>query len=130
MASLTTPSEADKGGSYPERGTVSTSSSSSNVGKERTIKRDTAILREFDASADPNLLVLYHHFRDQAFDCFNASEYHIQMLRYLDASYSVVEVVPRKIGSNDYLLVCLRHKEDEKNTFCEVGFQVQRQVPM
>ena len=45
-------------------------------GKKRTLKRDTALLREFDAGGeDPNLLVLYHHLRDQAFDCFNASEY-------------------------------------------------------
>jgi hypothetical protein len=95
--------------------------------KERTLKRDTGILQEFDASEDPDLMVLYHHFRDQAFDCFNASEYHKQMVAYYGASFSAVEVVSRRIARGEYLLVCLRHKEPEKNTLCEVAFQCQRQ---
>jgi hypothetical protein len=45
-------------------------------GMPRPLPRDPARLREFAAGGeDPNLLVLYHHLRDQAFDCFNASEY-------------------------------------------------------
>ena len=42
------------------------------LGKERTLERDTSLLEEFRGSRDPDVLVLYHHFRDQAFDCFNA----------------------------------------------------------
>ena len=49
------------------------------------------------------------------------------MVRYYAASYSTREVVPRRIGDNDYLLVCLRHTEEGKNTLCQLAFQCQRQ---
>jgi hypothetical protein len=97
------------------------------AGKERTLVRDTAILREFDASESPDLLVLYYHLRDRSFDCFNGVEYHEQLLRYYKASMSVVEVVPRTICGNDYLLVCLRDAVSSRNAICELAFSVQRQ---
>lgn len=97
------------------------------AGKERTLTRDTTILREFDHGESPDLLALYYHFRDQSFDCFNASEYHDQLLRYYRSDITAVEVVPRQIGENHYNLVCLRHKDPSKNTLCEVAFQCQRQ---
>jgi hypothetical protein len=52
------------------------------MGKKRELKRDTKILQEFDDSSSPDLLVLYYHLRDMSFDCFNASEFHQQMIRY------------------------------------------------
>ena len=52
------------------------------MGKKRELKRDTKILQEFDDSSSPDLLVLYYHLRDMDFDCFNASEFHQQMIRY------------------------------------------------
>jgi len=85
------------------------------------------VLREFDGSGDPSLLVLYYHLRDRAYDGFNSPEYHKQMLDYYSAGMSVVCVVPRKIGNNDHLLVCLRHKIAERNTLCELAFQCMRQ---
>ena len=112
----------------------SSSSSSSNsgggadlLGKKRELKRDMGVLSEFNDSEDPNLLVLYHHMRDRAFDAFNAAEYHTQMLRYYANAITLVEVVPRKISDNHYLLVCLKHKEETRNTLCELAFQCQRQ---
>ena len=100
----------------------------SSLGKKRTLKRDTSILQEFDASDDPNLLVLYHHLRDRSFDCFNASEYNAQMLNYYSLNIRVVEVVSRRIHENDYFLVCLRSdNETEGNPLCEMAFQCQRQ---
>ena len=61
------------------------------------------------------------HSRDRSFDCYNAGEYHQQMLRYYEKDINVVEVVPRKVGNNDYLLVCLRHKQPDQNSLCEVS---------
>ena len=97
-----------------------------SAGKERTLVRDNEVLREFDESESPDLLALYRHYRDQAFDCFNAAEYHEQMLRYYAADISVRVAVPRKIGDNDYFLVCLQNKQPEKDTLCEVAFQCGR----
>ena len=95
--------------------------------KQRTLTRDTSLLQEFDGSRDPDLLVLYFHLNDRAFDCFNAPEYNDQMHRYLSAGMSVVAVVPRRIRENEYLLVCLRHTEDERNSLCELAFNCMRQ---
>ncbi len=94
--------------------------------KERTLKRDNGLLREFDGSPDPNVLALYYHFADRAFDCFNAAEYRVQMLRYYEKGLSLKLIVPRKIGANDYVLVGLQHTEEEKNTLCEVAFNCGR----
>jgi hypothetical protein len=103
------------------------SAATTSTPKERTLKREYALLREFDGSPDPNVLALYYHFNDRAFDCFNASEYNIQMLRYYDNDIKVVLVVPRKILDNDYMLVCLKNvADDEKNTLCEVAFNCGR----
>jgi hypothetical protein len=96
-------------------------------GNERTLKRDTSLLQEFNASNDPNLLVLYHHIRDKAFDCFNASEYHAQMIKYYAANIRMVEVVSRRILDNGYFLVCLRSEQTSANPLCEMAFQAQRQ---
>jgi hypothetical protein len=98
-------------------------------GKERTLKRDTSLLQEFDDSNDPNLLVLYHHLRDGMFDCFNAREYHQQMLDYYSNNIKVVEVVNRRIRENDYFLVCLRNSDNPgaNPALCEMAFQAQRQ---
>ena len=79
-------------------------------GVQRTLQRDNAVLQEFDGTGDPDTLVLYHHLRDRAFDALNAAEYNEQMLRYYAGGITVTEVVPRKIGDHDYLLVCLRNK--------------------
>mmetsp|Transcript_15126 Transcript_15126/g.38130 ORF Transcript_15126/g.38130 Transcript_15126/m.38130 type:complete len:247 (+) Transcript_15126:81-821(+) len=98
----------------------------STLPKERTLKRDNGLLREFDGSPDPNVLVLYYHFADRAFDCFNAAEYRVQMLRYYEKGLSLKLVVPRKIGANDYVLVGLQHPEEDKNSLCEVAFNCGR----
>jgi hypothetical protein len=97
------------------------------LGKERTLERDNSLLSEFHGSPDPNVLVLYHHYRDHAFDCFNAPEYNDQMLRYYANGMSVVAVVPRKMRDSDCSLVCLVHKKADQNTLCEVAFQAMRQ---
>jgi hypothetical protein len=89
--------------------------------------RDDVILREFDDTRDPDSLVLYHHLRDMSFDCFNAPEYHQQMLRYFSSGVTLVGVVPRRIRESDYFLVCLQHEKHERNTPCEVAFQCMRQ---
>jgi hypothetical protein len=81
-------------------------------GQQRTLTRDDSILRELDGSHDPDMLVLYHHMRDRSFDCFNAAEYTEQMIRYYANGITAVEVVPRKLGANEYFLVCLRNKSD------------------
>jgi len=94
--------------------------------KERTLKRENALLREFDGNPDPNVLVLYHHFTDRAFDCFNANEYNSQMLRYYDKLFSLKLIVPRKIGNNEYFLIGLQHSQHDKNTLCEVAFNCGR----
>ena len=95
--------------------------------KQRTLTRNNALLEEFDGSRDPDVLALYYHYNDRAMDCFNAPEYNSQMLRYYSKDITVVAVVPRRIRDNDYFLVCLQHKEAEKNTLCEVAFQCSRQ---
>jgi hypothetical protein len=97
------------------------------MGNKRTLARDNALLHEFNGSRDPDVLALYYHFNDRAFDCFNAPEYHTQMLRYYAANITVVAVVPRTMQDNEYLLVCLQNKELEKNTLCELAFQCLRQ---
>lgn len=94
--------------------------------KERTLKRKNGLLREFDGNPDPNVLVLYYHFADRAFDCFNAAEYRVQMLRYYEKGFSVKLIVPRKIGPNEYFLVGLQHSEQDKNSLCEVAFNCGR----
>jgi len=94
--------------------------------KERTLKRENALLREFDGNPDPNVLVLYHHFTDRAFDCFNANEYNSQMLRYYDNKISLKMIVPRKIGNNEYFLIGLQHSQHDNNTLCEVAFNCGR----
>jgi hypothetical protein len=96
-------------------------------GKKRTLKRDTHLLQEFDDSEDPNLLALYHHIRDRSFDCFNAAEYHAQILNYYSKNIRVCEVVSRRIRDNDYFLVCLRSEQENANPLCEVAFQAMRQ---
>jgi len=96
-------------------------------GQKRELKRDTAILREFHQGDSPDLLVLYHHIRDSAFDCFNAGEYGAQMQRYIENDMSVVVVAPRRIGREEYFLVCLSHNQNDKNTLCELGFLCFRQ---
>ena len=95
--------------------------------EKRTLTRDTALLKEFDSSKDPNLLVLYHHLRDRAFDCFNAAEYTTQMIKYIANNINPVEVVSRSMNGHDYFLVCLRSTEQSANPLCEMAFQMQRQ---
>ena len=90
--------------------------------KQRTLKREHALLREFDGSLDPNTLALYYHLADRAFDCFNAPEYNVQMMRYYDKDLSVRLVIPRKIGANEYFMVGLQHSVHEKNVLCEMAF--------
>lgn len=97
-------------------------------GKKRELKRNNELLREFDASSDPNLLVLYHHLRDKEFDCFNAKEYTNQMIAYHQKNIKLVEVVSRKMNGHDYFLVCCRHEIEQNNPLCELAFQVQRQM--
>eukprot|EP00656_Telonema_subtile_P009837 TRINITY_DN14655_c0_g1_i3.p1 TRINITY_DN14655_c0_g1~~TRINITY_DN14655_c0_g1_i3.p1 ORF type:complete len:194 (-),score=30.82 TRINITY_DN14655_c0_g1_i3:115-696(-) len=96
-------------------------------GNKRTLTRDTSTLREFDDSDSPDLLVLYHHCKDSSFDCFNAPEYHEQMLRYYEGNFKVVTIVPRTIRDNDYFLVCLQHNQAEGNIICELAFLCFRQ---
>ena len=93
----------------------------------RTLKRDTAILREYHDSKHSDVLVLYHHLRDGAFDAFNGAEYQVQMLRYFSAGMELKVVAPRRIEGRDYFLVCLRHQQAEKNVLCELAFLCQRQ---
>ena len=101
-------------------------SKATTVPKERTLKRDNGLLREFDGNPDPNVLVLYYHFADRAFDCFNAAEYNTQMLRYYEKGLSVKLVAPRTIGKNEYVLIGLQHSEHDKNSLCEVAFNCGR----
>ena len=97
------------------------------AGKKRELKRDTAILREFDASKSPDVLALYFHIKDASFDAFNAGEYTQQMIRYCSAGYRVVMVAPRKIAATEYALICLQHTEAEKNALCQLAFLCFRQ---
>ena len=95
---------------------------------QRTIKKEVGLLEEFHGSADPDTLVLYHHVRDSAFDCFNASEYAVQLVQYYGGGLEVVEVVPRMLGDTEYSLVCLQDKKHaERNTLCSLAFQCKRQ---
>lgn len=96
-------------------------------GKKRTLVRDTALLREFDESSSPDLLALYYHYNDKSFDCFNATEYTEQLLRYHAGGICVKLVVPRRIGQNEYFLVGLQNNQSHLNSLCEVAFQCQRQ---
>ena len=89
--------------------------------------RDTSVLREFHASTSRDVLVLYHHVRDRAFDAFNSEEYHDQMLRYYAGGFSVVLVAPRTIEGSEYSLICLQHKEAARNMLCELSFLCLRQ---
>ncbi|GMI31220.1 hypothetical protein TeGR_g10456, partial [Tetraparma gracilis] len=89
-------------------------------GTERTLKRDFSVLREFHSSSDPNMLVLYHHIRDRAYDAFNAREYNAQMLKYYANGFTAVEVVPRSVGGLEYMLVSLRHSVESSNSLCEL----------
>lgn len=106
--------------------TKTTTSKQPSLPTERTLKREHALLREVDGSPDPNVLVLYYHFADKAFDCFNATEYHTQMLRYYEKGLSVKLIVPRMIGNNHYFLVGLQHSQPDKNSLCEVAFNCGR----
>ena len=115
----------------PEKNNNTNNSSSTmpaipGMPKERTLKRDNALLREFDGNPDPNVLILYYHFGDREFDCFNGKEYNTQMLRYYDKQISVKLIVPRKIGNNEYFLIGLQHSQHDKNTLCEVAFNCGR----
>ena len=85
------------------------------------------MLLEFNGTRDPEALVLYYHVRDAAYDCFNAAEYHAQMVRYLSSDMRAVAVVPRKMEDTDCFLVCLQHTQDERNALCDVAFQCMRQ---
>jgi len=97
-------------------------------GKERTLVRNNELLEEFDNGDAPGMQVLYYHFRDRAFDCFDASEYNTQMLAYLKAGFAVKLVVPRSYGKNGYILVCLQSTtQPEKDSLCELAFQCARQ---
>lgn len=106
--------------------TTTSKSSTSDLPKQRTLKRDNALLREFDGSPDPNCLALYYHFADRAFDAYNAPEYNGQMLRFYEKGLSVKLIVPRMVGPNEYFLVCLQHPEHEKNVLCEMAFNCGR----
>ena len=92
------------------------------------LRHDSSLLREFDENDSPDHLVLYFHLKDGSFDCFNATEYHKQMLQYYANNIKVCVVLPRKMNDHDYFLVCLQNKEHpEYNSFCQVAFQCQRQ---
>mmetsp|Transcript_3721 Transcript_3721/g.7998 ORF Transcript_3721/g.7998 Transcript_3721/m.7998 type:complete len:258 (-) Transcript_3721:1774-2547(-) len=110
----------------PTTKSTTTTTPTPSLPKERTLKRDNALLREVDGNLDPNILVLYYHFADRAFDCFNASEYNVQMLRYYEKGLSVRLIAPRMVGSNEYFLVGLQHAEHDKNSLCEVAFNCGR----
>lgn len=97
------------------------------LGKEQTLTRDNALLEEFHGTRDPDSLVLYHHRRDAAFDCYSALEYDAQMLRYYANRTAVVAVLPRQLKEVDCLLICLRHEDPDQNTLCLLGFQCGRQ---
>jgi hypothetical protein len=93
----------------------------------RTVTRDNAVLREFNGSRDPTMMALYFHFKDHAFDAFNAAEYYAQLIRYHGAGIRVVAAIPRRMGDNLYSLVCLKNDQVERNTLCELAFQCKRQ---
>ena len=90
---------------------------------QRTLKRDNALLRQFDGSPDPDTLALYYHFADAAFDAYNAHELINQMSQYYKHNLQLKLVAPRKIGPNEYYLLCLQHATHEKNTLCQLAFK-------
>ena len=90
---------------------------------QRTLKRDNALLREFDGSPDPDTLALYYHYGDRAFDAYNGSELINQILHYYKHNLQLKLVAPRKIGPNEYYLLCLQHSAHAKNTLCELAFK-------
>jgi len=92
----------------------------------KTLARHHQLLAEFDGSRDPETLALYYHVRDKAFDAYDAAEYNAQMLRYYAAGITCVAVAPRRIRGNEYLLVCLRYEDLDRNSLCELGFQCMR----
>ena len=94
---------------------------------KKVLKLDLSLLREFDTNDHKDMLVLYHHRKDSDFDCFNTEEYTQQLLQYYANQVSVKEIVPRSIGNNKYLLVCLQHETKEYNTLCQLAFQCKRQ---
>jgi hypothetical protein len=108
--------------------TSSQSSQSSQEPKQRELKRQHGLLTEFDGSFDfdPNTLVLYYHFRDQAFDCYNSQEYQSQLIRYLDHGMFVRLVLPRMIRTHKYWLIGLQHTDPSRNVLCDVAFQAGR----
>ena len=90
---------------------------------QRTLKRDNSLLREFDGSPDPDTLALYYHYGDRAFDAYNGQELINQILHYYKHNLQLKLVAPRKIGTNEYYLLCLQHSEHKKNTLCELAFK-------
>jgi hypothetical protein len=93
----------------------------------KVLRHDSSLLREFDENESPDHLVLYFHIKDGSFDCFNAVEYHKQMLQYYSLGIRVKIVIPRKMNGHSYFLVCLQNDRNELNSLCQVAFQCQRQ---
>jgi hypothetical protein len=114
-------------GKTPKPAHAAASSQPGPVGQPKTLQMETQVLAEFDGSRDPDVMALYHHRRDMAFDAFNVSEYHAQLLDYYAKGVRVVEVVPRRIRDNLYFLVCLSHPDPTRNTLCQMAFQCRRQ---
>jgi len=94
---------------------------------KKVLKKDLSLLREFDSNEHEDMLALYHHVKDSAFDAFNAAEYTQQLLQYYAKNITVKVVVPRTIGNNKYFLVCLQHEVKEYNSLCQLAFQCKRQ---
>ena len=92
-------------------------SATSDIPKQRELKRDNSLLNEFDGSPDPNTLALYYHFADRAFDAYNAQEMIQQIIRYYKHNLQLKLVCPRRIRSNEYYLLCLQHNEHTKILF-------------
>src|SRR5210317_1155573 len=101
-------------------------SATSDIPKQRELKRDNSLLNEFDGSSDPNTLALYYHFADRAFDAYNAQEMIQQMIRYYKHNLQLKLVCARTIISNEYYLLCLQHDEHTKNSLCELAFNCGR----
>ena len=101
-------------------------SATSDIPKQRELKRDNSLLNEFDGSPDPNTLALYYHFADRAFDAYNAQEMIQQIIRYYKHNLQLKLVCPRRIRSNEYYLLCLQHDEHTKNSLCELAFNCGR----
>ena len=101
---------------------TSTTATTNDVPGQRTLKRDNALLREFDGSPDPNTLALYYHFADSAFDAYNAPELISQLLQYYKHNLQLKVVCPRTVGHNQYYLLCLQHSQHDKNTLCQLAF--------